>query len=188
MKKRIISKFILVIAILLFTTYYLYSFYKIKYDNKLVENYFITKANVKNKDTNENIKQTDNYLGILEIPKLEIKKGFYDISNKLNKVNKNIQVLKGSTMPDQENNILVIASHSGNGINAYFKNLHKLAINDDINIYYQNNLYEYEVKEIYNVFKTGQINIPKQNEKTLVLTTCKNKKQQLIVIAHLKKL
>ncbi len=132
-------------------------------------------------------KNPDNYIGILEIKSINFQKGFLDINNKNNNVNKNIQVLNNSTMPNTNNSLLVIAGHSGNGQKSYFKNLHKLNINDEINIYYANMKYTYKVSDIYNEEKDGTIELIKNTEPTLILTTCnqKDKTKQLIIEAKL---
>ena len=48
----------------------------------------------------ESKEQTNyNYIGILEIPKINLKRGFLDLNSKYNNVNYNITVIKGSTFP-----------------------------------------------------------------------------------------
>ncbi len=124
----------------------------------------------------------------MEIPKINLKKGFLNINDKDNTVNKNIQVLNNSVMPDIENSILAIASHAGNGWNAFFKNLYKLELNDDIYVYYNNVRYSYKVIDIYNAEKNGTISISKSNKDTLlVLTTCNltDRTKQRVVIAKM---
>ena len=131
-----------------------------------------------------------NYIGILEIPKINLKKMFFDIDDINNDVNKNIQVLKNSIMPNEENSILAIASHAGNGWNAFFKNLYKLELDDDIYVYYDSVKYSYKVINIYNDEKNGTISINKSNKDSLlVLTTCNltDRTKQRVVIAKMVK-
>ena len=174
---------ILIIALIFLIIYYLSIFFNQKYEHYLIKNY------LENKETDikdSNITNEDNYLGILIIPKINLEKGFYNINSKKNNVNKNIQVLKNSSFPNDDNGILAIASHSGNGKNAYFKNLHKLKLQDEIYINLNNIVYAYEVINIYETVKNGKINISKEYNNCLVLTTCSYKKNtQLIVIAKL---
>lgn len=114
-----------------------------------------------------------NYIGILEIPKVNLKQGFLDINSKYNNVDYNITVIQTSTMPDVENGNLILASHSGNSYISYFKNLYKLEIGDQAYIYYNNIKYSYKIVNIYNVEKTGQVAIYRDNKKTcLTLITC----------------
>ena len=101
-------------------------------ENKLINEYFSThiyKEKLNNKDSK------NSYIGLLEIPKIKLMKGFYNIESSQNNVNKNIEVIKNSTMPNQNNSILVLAAHSGYGKHAYFSNLTDLILNDEINIY-----------------------------------------------------
>ena len=131
----------------------------------------------------------EDYLGILEIPKLNLKQGFYNIDSKNNDVNKSVMLLKNSVMPDNVNSTIILAAHSGNSYVGYFKNLDKLNIEDKINIYYQKNKYQYTVTNIYELNKNGHILVDKNiHENILVLTTCsKNEEKQLVVYAKLLK-
>lgn len=187
MLKNIKSKlgsFLIILAITIFTSYHLGVFVLNQNEKMLVTNYFNTAV----KDitiTNQNETNEDSYIGVLEIPKINLEKGFYSINNIHNTINKNIEVLKNSSMPNNSNSILAIAAHSGNGKNAYFTNLDKLDINDLIYIYFDNYKYTYEVKDIHNTIKDGNIEVDKNNETVLVLTTCneKDKTKQLVVTA-----
>ena len=51
-------------------------------------------------------------------------------------VDKNIEVIEGSKMPDVARGNLILASHSGNSDIAYFKHLDMLTYNDVVYIYY----------------------------------------------------
>lgn len=129
-----------------------------------------------------------NYIGVLEIPKINIRRGFLNIKDKENNVNKNLQVIKGSDMPNVKNGNLIIAAHSGNSYISYFKNLYKLS-NDDIAYVYFNNIkYTYKVAGKYDVEKTGKVVIHRDNKKnTLTLITCSqtDKTKQIVYILEL---
>lgn len=129
-----------------------------------------------------------NYIGVLEIPKINIKRGFLNIKDKGNNVNKNLQVIKGSDMPNVKNGNLIIAAHSGNSYISYFKNLHKLS-NDDIAYVYFNNIkYTYKVAGKYDAEKNGKVTIHRDNKKnTLTLITCSqtDKTKQIVYILEL---
>ena len=139
-----------------------------------------------NQDENKNTDSYD-YIGILEIPKIDFQKGFFDVDDKRNNVNQNIQVIKNSTMPDIDKSLLVIAGHSGNGINNYFHYLYKLDYNDEVYIYYKNIKYVYQVVNIYEKNKDGSIDILSSNDSQLVLTTCSqsDKSKQIVIISNL---
>ena len=127
----------------------------------------------------EEIKEEDNnytyeeYLGIIDIPKIELYKGFYNKTSNLNNVKFNLYVLPSSNYPDVENGNLIIAGHSGNYNNSYFANLYKLEKEDTITIHYNNNKYIYQITNIYTEEKTGKVRIFRnKNKTTLTLITC----------------
>lgn len=111
---------------------------------------------------------------ILEIPKISLNKELYPNDKTHNTVDKNIEVIEKSTMPDVSHSNLILASHSGNSEIAYFKHLDKVEINDEAYIYYKGKKYRYLIKSIYDQEKTGYIKIKRdQTKKTLTLITCK---------------
>ena len=124
--------------------------------------------------TNNNSNYTyEEYLGIIDISKINLYKGFYSKNSNLNNVNFNLYVLPESNYPDVDKGNLIIAGHSGNYNNSYFKDLYKLEQGDTINIYYHNSKYIYKIVNIYNVDKTGMVKVIRNNEKTtLTLITC----------------
>lgn len=116
---------------------------------------------------------TKYYVGYLSIPKLKLKKGFTEIDNKYNNVNRNIEVIKPSDYPDKEKGNFIIASHSGNMSVSFFKDLYKLTLEDEIYITYNNTEYKYLIKKIYTDVKDGDVTIKRnKNKTTLTLITC----------------
>lgn len=129
-----------------------------------------------------------NYIGVLEIPKINIKRGFLNIKDKGNNVNKNLQVIKASDMPNVKNGNLIIAAHSGNSYISYFKNLHKLSNDDVAYVYFNNIKYTYKVAGKYDAEKNGKVTIHRDNKKnTLTLITCSqtDKTKQIVYILEL---
>ena len=119
------------------------------------------------------VQRNYDYIGILEIPKVNLKQGFLDIDSKYNDVDYNITVVQTSTFPDVEKGNFILASHSGNSYISYFKNLYKLEIGDEAYIYYNSIKYSYKIVNIYNVEKTGQVAIYRNSDATcLTLITC----------------
>ena len=113
------------------------------------------------------------YIGILEIPKIYVKRGFLDISSIYNNVDYNITVIQGSTFPDVENNNLILAAHSGYCSICFFDNLYKLDLNDEAYVYYQGVKYSYKIVKIYEVEKTGTVAIYRNyNKNTVTRITC----------------
>lgn len=130
----------------------------------------------------------DEFIAILEMPKLKFKRGLYAIENPNNMIDKNIAFLDKSDMPSDDNSRVIIAGHSGNRSNSYFKNLYKLKNKDKIYLYYNNIKYIYEVTDRYDIIKNGTMALePNHNKKTLTLVTCKSSNKQLVIISTLKK-
>ena len=129
----------------------------------------------------EEVKEDNNnyiyeeYLGVLDIPKINFYKGFYSKTSSLNNVQFNLFVLKESDYPDVVNGNLIIAGHSGNYSNSYFNDLYKLSIDDTVTVHYQGKDYIYKITKIYNEKKTGTVRILRNRNKTsLTLITCTN--------------
>lgn len=138
--------------------------------------------------TNQNVDNSSNYIAILEIPKINLRKGLYNINNMNNNVNRNIEILEASNMPDVENGNFILASHSGTGRTAYFDDLPKLDINDLIYIYYDNIKYTYQIYDKYDVDKDGTIEVSRiKNKSMITLTTCNqiDKSKQVVVLGEL---
>lgn len=152
------------------------------------------KVNIDEEEIKEQPKQEEkktsnyNYIGVLEIPKINIKRGFLNIKDKGNNVNKNLQVIKGSDMPNVKNGNLIIAAHSGNSYISYFKNLYKLSDEDVAYVYFNNIKYTYKVAGKYDAEKNGKVTIHRDNKKnTLTLITCSqtDKTKQIVYILEL---
>lgn len=137
-----------------------------------------------NKKSNSN---KANYIAVLKIPKVGLEKGLYGKGSYYNNVNRNIQILDESTMPDQDKGNVILASHSGNGRTAYFKNLYKLQTNDMVILFYNGYEYRYRVTNTYDVEKNGSVNIVRNVEKnSLSLITCRhNTNKQIVIICEL---
>ena len=190
-EKKPISLLIIIFTLALFCSYHIYyHFVNIANDN-LVRNYYDKSEVVNNSQTSVKKLNTENekeeYLGILTIPKINLKTGFYDINSKNNNVNRNVTLLKDSIMPGDDGSIVYLAAHSGSGPLAYFKDLDKLTDNDNIMVNYHNHNYNYIISSIYEMPKNGEIIVNRNiNENTLVLTTCsKNENMQLIILAKM---
>lgn len=130
----------------------------------------------------------EEYLGIIEIPKIDLYKGFYRKNSNLNNVKFNLYVHPESSYPDTNNGNLIIAGHSGNYSNSYFANLYQLENDDEIIIHYNKQKYIYKITKIYNEEKTGRVRILRnRNKTTLTLVTCTkdDDNHQTVYIAEL---
>lgn len=160
-----------------------------KYEKEKIEEQINDIKNNENKDNNstdnndKNNSSTtssskDDYLGRLMIPKINFNRSFYKIDSVYNDVDKNIQVMKGSSLPDVDGGNLIIAGHSGNVWFSFFKNLYKLKEGNNAYVYYNDTKYTYKVVDIYNVKKNGKVTVKRDRTKrTMTLITCtKNSK------------
>ena len=131
---------------------------------------------------------TNDYIGYLTIPKINLTKGFLDIRSTENDVDKNLLVVEGSNYPDKEQGNFIIAGHSGTGWNSFFNDLYKLNENDTVYVTYKGKKYIYLIKNIYKQPKIGKLAIYRDYTKTtLTLITCTNNDSttQTVYIAEL---
>lgn len=140
--------------------------------------------------SNENVTATvtEAYLGYLTIPKIDLKKGFFPIESSKNNVDRNLFIVNGSSYPDVENGNFIIASHSGAGWNAFFRQLYKVEKGDQAIVTYNGKNYTYTITKIYTQAKTGTIAIYRNYDKTtLTLVTCTKDdlSKQTVYIAEL---
>ena len=138
-----------------------------KKENTIIENYILDtsyKEEVveKNKKYGENKNKNVNkesYLLVIAIPKIGLKKGVYPLNSKLNTIQKNVAIMKESSLPNEEKGNVVLEAHNGTAAISYFRKLHKLKINDQVYIYYQGIKYIYRVSNIYDVEKDGSVEV-----------------------------
>lgn len=171
------------LGLFLFTYHYATTKNIEEHENLKIENFFDAEKNDKqveilnktnSKVKNNFIKVSYDYIAVLEIPSISLKKGLVSPDNYYNNVNYNIQIIKHSTMPDISNGNLVLAGHNGANYISFFKNLHKLNKNDKIYVYYNGYKYEYFLSKIYDTPKDGNIEVQRnQKETTITLITCK---------------
>lgn len=131
---------------------------------------------------------TNDYIGYLTIPKINLKKGFLDMRSELNNVEQNVTVIKGSSYPTKDKGNLILAAHSGSGWKAFFNDLYKLSTGDTAEVSYKGKKYTYKIVNIYKQEKIGKIAIYRNyNKTTLTLITCTNfdKATQTVYIAEL---
>lgn len=164
------------------------------YDGKTVGIKTTTKNDESEKNkiqtqTEQTSQQTDNsYIGYLNIPKINLTKGFVDMNSADNTVEKNIMIVEGSDYPDKDKGNFIIAGHSGTGWKAFFNDLRKLTEGDTAKVTYKGTIYTYQIVNIYTQPKTGKLAIYRNYEKTtLTLITCTNNDSttQTIYIAEL---
>lgn len=113
------------------------------------------------------------YVGILEIPKIGLKRGFYGSDNRYNNIQYNVAVIRGSEFPDVDRGNLILMAHSGNAYISYFRYLYKLELGDMAYVTFKGKKYTYTLVNTYDVPKVGQAKIIRNFDKTtLTLITC----------------
>lgn len=186
------GSFLIILGIILPLSKELYYYSLDKQEKNNIEYFFEEhEENIDKQDIQQKKKKTNtsyNYIAVLEIPTINLKRGLVSKNDKNNNVNKNIKILKESDMPDVENSNFILAGHSGNSRVAFFKNLHKVKDNDLIFIYYKSIKYTYKVVHTHLEVRDGDIEIARnRNKSSLTLTTCSQEKKgyQIVIISEL---
>lgn len=130
--------------------------------------------NIDNESNTQNyVVDYSKYLGVLEIPKIGLKRGFYNVGSKYNNIQYNVTMVEGSTLPDVVNGNLILMAHSGDAYISYFAYLYRLNIGDMIYVTYAGRKYEYQLVNIYEVEKNGIVRIQRNYDHTsLTMITC----------------
>ena len=201
MKKRKENKIVILIGLLLIASsimFFVYDIYKntkkeVK-EVKMVENFFEeepqeeVKEEVKEEEINNSSSPSYNYIAILEIPSINLKRGIVDFNSKYNNVKYNIQIIEHTQMPNVENSNLILAGHNGTSSVSFFKDLYKLKEDSLIYLYYDGYKYIYKLNNYYDTDKDGKVEIIRNRYKTTItLITCKKgiKDKQTVFIGYL---
>lgn len=175
-KIKIILLNIILIVILLYLIENKMNQDKIEYENNLVISY-LEKEGIPKMTSN------DDYIGILEIPKINLKRGYYNKEDSRNNIDDNVTLIDYV-----DNRDFIFAAHSGNDKIAYFNDIHLLDNGDIINLYYQNQKTTYIVYNKYLDDKNGKVSINKSPRKRVILITCNNHNSNnyLVIEAYIK--
>lgn len=163
-------------------------------ENKTVTNEEVKETPVANNVANNNKGETSKpidyskYLGVLEIPKIGLKRGFYNIGSRYNNIQYNVTMVEGSSLPDVVNGNLILMAHSGDAYISYFAYLYRLNVGDYAYVTYNGYKYKYQIVNIYEVPKTGLVRIQRNYDRTsLTMITCTkdNDSTQTVYISEL---
>ena len=156
-------------------------------DVPVMEEELVEEEVVEQEEKKETTSPTINYIAVIKIPKIGLEKGLASKGSYWNNVNRNIEILSESDMPDVENGNVILAGHSGNSGVSYFRKLNKLQNDDTVSIVYNGKEYKYKMVNSYEIEKNGYAHIVRNAEKsTLTLITCKhNTNKQIVVICEL---
>ena len=175
----IISAFLILGSIFLLVYKYYGLYENHKQEEKSIEIFFQEIPQIEQETTEEQVEEESkkesviNYIAVLEIPKISLKRGLVDKNSKYNDVDINIYTLKESIFPnEQTNSHVILASHSGSGYHSYFRKLNNLEIEDKVYLYYENIKYIYEITDRYEVEKTGTVSLRQTTGSDITLITC----------------
>lgn len=200
-KSKTVFKYIGLFVLLCGLFMFIYHYCTIKNledeSNLKVEEFFIEETPIKEVDQNKDEviekpttsqKSSYDYIAVLEIPSISLKRGLVNPDSYYNNVNYNIQIIEHSTMPDVVNGNLILAGHNGSSYISFFKNLYKVKENEKVYVYYQGYKYEYVINKIYDTPKDGYIEIYRDHDKSAItLITCKKntKDTQTVYVGYL---
>lgn len=186
------------ISLLFFSaTYFIYDHYEKQRqdieDTEKIEEFFEVEETTEEVEQEEVVEEKtvqqkqENYIGILEIPKIKLKRGLVDKNSSSNNVNKNIYTVKETTFPDERiNSHIILAAHSGNSYVSFFKNLTKLSMKDQVYLYYKGTKYIYEISDRYEIKKTGKAELKLTNASDITLISCiSGTDKQVVYVATL---
>lgn len=192
---RKIAMFLIILGIALLCFYISYRYISEKQNIESIEKYLeetkivdieyptIEEQPVEIEEPKKEEKQVElDYQAILEIPSINLKRGLVESTKGFKSIDYAISIDNSSNYPNTSGNFILYA-HSGNASYSYFRNLGNVNINDDIYVYYQGKKYFYKVYKIYEIDKTGTMDIIRPaDEKIITLLTCKNGTEKQIVV------
>ena len=114
----VIGSLLILLSLFLLFNHAYNSYKDNKKEQEILDTFYEEQEEIKeiindNNDKNDITINNSNYLAVLKIDKINLEKGLYNIDNKLNNVDHNIEILKESKMPDIENGNLILAGHNG---------------------------------------------------------------------------
>lgn len=139
-------------------------------------------------EINQKTQEDSNYLMILEIPTISLRKGIYPKESALNNIEKNVTIMQESGLPSDDRGNVILEAHNGTSAVSYFNKLDKMQIGDEVYLYYQGTKYIYKADKIYDSKKNGNTVIDRDfNNSTLTLITCKKNTDdmQIVIILYL---
>lgn len=144
-----------------------------KPQEEVVEDIPVVEKVDKKEESNNYVIDYSKYLGVLEIPRIGLKRGFYNTDSRYNSIQYNVTMVNGSSLPDVDGGNLILIAHSGDAYISYFAYLWMMGVGDHAYVTYNGRKYDYQVVNIYNVEKKGMAQIYRDTSKTtLTLITC----------------
>ena len=118
----IIGSLFILLGIILISLKFFSNCYLDKQEDKAIQEFLdykpdttvIVEESSSTSEESQNTNFTYDYIAVLEIPKISLKRGLFSINDKNNNVDKNVEILQNSDMPNVTNGTLALAGHSGN--------------------------------------------------------------------------
>ena len=132
-------------------------------------------------------KVDENYIAVLSIPKIGLRRGLYRKEYYKNSIEYNVTIHEKSDSPEVDKGNVILMAHSGTGNIAFFKDVYKLVIGDTASLEYNGKKYTYKIVNTYDVPKTGTVEIKRNYDKNVMtLITCRHgTNNQIVVILEL---
>ena len=188
---KLIGFLLLLLGVILITYELSFNYVNRKLEEEYIDAYinrYDNDGNVVNYISSKDYKNyiKSKYIAVLDIPKINLKKGLVMATDDFKSINYAISIDKNSKFPSEKGNFILYA-HAGNSKISYFKNLNKLEIGDETKVYYLDKTYSYRVSKKYEMEKTGFLTLDETfSNQNLVLVTCvHNTNKQLIIICTL---
>ena len=188
------SLFIIISISMIFINKCIYS-KNINQEKEAIDNFYEQEEKVIIKPINEEIPKEEikpvvappkpkvNYIGVLRIPKINLKQGLVNRNSYLNNIKYNIMIHKDSSIPEEKNGNVILVAHSGTAYVSYFRKLNNVVLDDLIYLDCHGKTFTYKVTKKYEVNKTGVVEIHRNmNASTITLITCKNNSNKQIVV------
>lgn len=163
------------------------SYSNIKY-NKLMESFNSSSSDLSDlehlkEDINQEYKITEDMIGIIEIPSIDLK---YPILEGIGKdvLNNAVGHFESSSLPGKGSNMTLIG-HNNFILAEPFKNLHKVIEGDIVKIITTEEKYTYEVSKIYKVDPYDKSVVKESVDTKLTLITCTDKDSERLVVEAL---
>ena len=169
---------LIVLVLIVFSSFKRFDFQKTKTTNNHI-------SILQEEDNSFEEEIISNTFAFLEIPKINLNQELFPLESKENDVDKNLFLVNNSVFPKENSTSnVIIAGHSGNSKISYFKNLYKLALNDELYFFYQGRKYIYKVKKIEYQDKTGTLFLKNDFLNMLTLITCTNNDNKMQTIYY----
>ena len=123
--ERLLFLVVLIVTLTILSIQYVKEDVRKSNEEEAIEKFFKTSITGQTVDKREHVNTKLDYIAVLEIPEISLKKGLVSIESKYNDINYNIETLEGSVYPDKVGD-LYLAAHSGTSGISFFKNLYKL--------------------------------------------------------------